>query len=304
MSVPNSVLNELFVSKLNSPDGLEKVAAEGETFIRTKLREVSFARKIINPTFVTKADLQRSVNHEGLVKIVDIEPESAAMTVNFRGAPDARYIEGERYEIPFFTISSEDFQKAEQELLAYEMPITEIIERNSVKDIQALEDSTFMTAIDAAIASTSKTTAVATTNAKVDKAVFTTLFNLLEAGSAGADKLKTDVILMNNRDYNDLLLWEATSVGDTVGSETVINGYTYATLFGKKLIVTNKNEYVPYGSIYAFASQEYLGKFYILEDSKFWVDKKKNIITFGVYETVGMGLGNILSAAKVTMTSS
>jgi hypothetical protein len=298
---PNSVLNELFISKLSSKEGIDKVAMEGETFIRTRLREVSFARKIINPTFVTKADLQRSVNHDGLVKIVDIEPESEAMAISFRGAPDTRYIEGERFEIPFFEISSEDFQKAEQELLAYEMPITEVIERNSVKDIQKIEDAAFISAVDNAIAATGKTDSVTVTGGYIDKPVFTKLFNILEAG--GSDKLKTDIILMNNQDYNDLVLWDATSVGDDIGNELTINGYTYATIFGKKLIVTNKEEYVPQGTIYGFTSQEYLGKFYILEDSKFWIDKKKNIISFGAYETVGMGLGNIRGAAKVTFSA-
>jgi hypothetical protein len=50
----------------------------------------------------------------------------------------------ERTSIPFFTISSERFEKTEQELLAYQMPITKIIEDNSVKDIQEIEDREFL----------------------------------------------------------------------------------------------------------------------------------------------------------------
>jgi len=86
-SISASTVNELFVQKLNTPEGIDKVAQEGSAFIRSKLREVSFARKIINPQYVTKADLQRSVNHDGLVKIIDIEPDSKAMVVNLRGNP-------------------------------------------------------------------------------------------------------------------------------------------------------------------------------------------------------------------------
>jgi hypothetical protein len=301
--VPANVINELFVSKLDQPEGREKLAAEGSAFIRTKLREVSFARKIINPVYVTKADLQRSVQHDGLVKIVDIEPDSAAMAINFRGGADSRYVEGERYEIPFFMISSEDFQKTEEELLAYEMPITDVIERNSVKDIQEIEDSAFISRIDAAIAVSTKTTAITTSGGYVDKSVFTQLFNLLEAGGGTTDRLKTDVVLMNNQDYNNLLLWNATSVGDEVGREITVNGYTYATLFGKKLIVTNKADLVAQGTMYAFAAQEFLGNFFILNDTRFWIDKKKNLITWSAYESIGMGIGNIRSVASVTWTS-
>jgi hypothetical protein len=43
------------------------------------------------------------------------------------------------------------FQKTEQELLAYEMPITKIIEENSVKDIQEIEDREFTIHIEAAV---------------------------------------------------------------------------------------------------------------------------------------------------------
>ena len=153
MEFSAETINELFVQKLDSKEGLDKVASQGSAFIRNKLREVSFARKIINPVYVTQADCQRSVAHDGLVKIVDIEPDSNAMVVNFRGKPDTNYIAGERFEVRFFGVSSEDFQKTEEELLAYEMPLTEVIEKNSVKDIQAVEDGQFMASVDTAVGS-------------------------------------------------------------------------------------------------------------------------------------------------------
>ena len=54
-------------------------------------------------------------------------------------------------QLPAFTISSEKFEKTEQELLAYEMPITKIIEENSVKDIQAIEDRQFLLYVEACV---------------------------------------------------------------------------------------------------------------------------------------------------------
>jgi hypothetical protein len=83
------------------------------------------------------------VNHDTLVKIVDIEPKSRAMTITFRGQPTARFIRGTARRDRLLHDLSEIFQKTEQELLAYEMPITKIIEENSVKDIQEIEDREF-----------------------------------------------------------------------------------------------------------------------------------------------------------------
>src|SRR5512137_2819468 len=130
MSVPARVLNDLFANKVGTAEGKEKIAEYAGTYIRDRLREVSYARKVIPPQMVTRADCQRSVSHDTLVKIVDVEPKSRAMAITFRGQPTARFIRAPRAEVPFFTISSEKFEKTEQELLAYEMPVTKIIEEN------------------------------------------------------------------------------------------------------------------------------------------------------------------------------
>jgi hypothetical protein len=296
-NISASTINELFVQKLNSSDGLEKVAQEGSAFIRQKLREVSFARKIIQPQYVTKADLQRSVNHDGLVKIVDIEPNSKAMAVNFRGEPTWNYIEGERFEIPFYMVSSEDFQKTEEELLAYEMPLTEVIERNSVLDIQKIEDESFITTVDAAITSASSAqTGTFAADDTIKKSDFKKLFDVLDG-----NELRAEVMLMDSEMFNRLFLYDATTAGDAVGSETMVNGYSYATLFGRRLVVSNKVSLLG-SKIYAFTAQDFMGQFCILNDVKFWIEKKKNIISFAAYESIGMGIGNTASCAKITLS--
>ena len=99
------MLNDLFNAKLSTAEGKEKLAQYGGAYIRDRLREVSFVRKIMPPEQVTRTDCQRSVNHDTLVKIVDIEPKSRAMAITFRGQPSARFIRGEKAEVAFFTIS-------------------------------------------------------------------------------------------------------------------------------------------------------------------------------------------------------
>ena len=297
-NVSASTINELFLQKLNSEDGLQKVAQEGSAFIRQKLREVSFARKIMNPQYVTKADLQRSVNHDGLVKIVDIEPDSKAMAVNFRGESDWNYVTGDRFEIPFYMISSEDFQKTEEELLAYDMPLTEVIEKNSVLDIQKIEDSKFITAAAAASTAASNDVTGGNDSGKISKTKLKDTFDKLDANS-----LRSETILMSSTTFNRLFLYDSTTVGDAVGSEMSVNGYTYSTLFGRKLVVSNKVDLLGGASekMYVFAGQDFLGQFNILNDVKFWIEKKKNIISWAAYESIGMGIGNQKAVASLAM---
>ena len=295
-------LNELFLNKLDTEH--EKVANETASFIRVKLREVGFARKIVAPQYVTKADLQRSTQHDQLVKIIDIEPDSAAMEITLRGNPSARYIEGERFEITFYNVSSEEFQKTEEELLAYEMPITEVIERNSVKDIQKIEDTGFVRAIEAAIVASGKSTTHTNTVAGTfELASLVKLFNLLEDSGTGANPLKTELVLMNQNDYNKFSILPATQIGSGVAGEQYLNGFKYETILGKKLVVTNKGDLVPEGTLYAFTAQEFFAKFFILNDTKFWVEKKRNLIKWSAYETIGMGIGNVKAVAKIVISN-
>ena len=303
MSLENTTINQLFLQKLASEP--EKTAAEAGAYIRTKLREVSFARKILPPVYVTAAELQRSVYHDQPVRIIDKEPDSTAMVINFRGQPNTFYVEGERFEVNFWNITSDEFEKAEEELMVYEMPIMEILERNTVKDIQYQEDYAFIKAVDQAIATnTANYTGRVnreTYSGSIDPAHFVALFDVLEdagANALGTNPLMTDCILMNQKDFNKILLWTAQYQGDDFATMITTEGFTYPKLMGKKVITTIKGNLVPPGTMYAFASPEFLGKFFLMGDIRFFIEKKRNIIIWSALETVGMAIGNIEAIAK------
>jgi len=189
-SVPSDVLNELFVSKLDTEAGKEKIAALGGDFIKDRLREESFARKVLPPKTVSRSDLQVSVNHDTLVKVVEVEPQSRAMSMSFRGQPTVRYYTGPRFEVPFHTVGSERFEQTEQELMAYVMPITEIIKRNIVNDIQEIEDRVFLTHMEAACQSLQRDAqSVAFTATHNQDSAFSA-FNV-DAGLAEVGKVKS-----------------------------------------------------------------------------------------------------------------
>jgi hypothetical protein len=302
-NVSPRVVNELFLQKLATAEGIEAFKDVATNYVRTKIREVSFIRQILPPQFVTQADVHPSVQHDGVVKIVDIEPDSKAMAVNFRGDAAYTYIEGERYEIPFFMISSDNMQKTEQELLAYTMPINQVIEKNTLFDVHDQEDSAFINAIDAAIAASCKAeTGIFYSDGTIKKSDFKKLFDLIDG-----DKLACTTILMSGTTANRLMLYPATSVGDGIASESFLKGPGgMPGVFGKRLIVSNKDDLFKsngHEKIYAFTAPEYLGEFDILEDIKFWLKKEKNLITFANYETVGLGIGNVKSVASLDLSA-
>ena len=325
------MLNDLFNTKLSTAEGKEKLAAYGGAYIRDRLREVSFVRKILPPEQVTRTDCQRSVNHDTLVKIIDVEPKSRAMSITFRGQPSARFIRGEKAEVAFFTISSEIFQKTEQELLAYEMPITKVIEENSVKDIQEIEDREFLIHIEAACQAlqTEANGGTATAlNWTTISGSAVTEFSIRKgelARTAGANtatvlpiqrtdivnlfkmldgnRLRAERLLMTEVDYDDILQWTVEDNGDRIQSETTVDGYKYNTLLGRPYIRTIKTDLLRPGNVYVFTSPEFFGKFFVLNNTKFYIDKIANMITFQAWEDIGMGVLNIASVRKLELYS-
>jgi hypothetical protein len=331
MSVPARVLNDLFAQRLETSEGKEKLAQYGGSYIRDRLREVSFARKVLPPERVTRNDCQVSVNHDTLVKIVNVEPQSRAMAITFRGEPSARFIRGPKAEVAFFTISSEMFQKTEQELLAYEMPITKVIEENSVKDIQEIEDREFTIHVEAACqalqleANGGVPTPLNWTQITGPGVVEFSIRKGELARTAGANdavvrpvqrpdivelrklldgnRLRSERMLMTEVDWDDILQWTVEDFGDKVQSETTVDGYKYNTLLGLAYIRTIKTDILRPGNVYIFTKPEFFGKFYILNDTKFYIDKVANVISFQAWEDVGMSCINIASVRKLELYS-
>lgn len=329
MSMPSQAFNDLFFNSVGSEGGRDKIAEAGGKYIRDRLREVSFARKIIPAENISRTECQRSVNHDTLVKIVDIEPNSKAMAITFRGSPTARYIRAARFEIPFFTITSEKFEKTEQELLAYEMPITKIIEENSVKDMQEIEDRQFLLFIEAAVqgmqldANSNVATAYKVSTVLASSVVASSVVKGEGTLAAGADdftvypiqkqdlikvkqlmhrrRLKAVQIVITEPDFDNFSSWTIQDVGMTIAGETTVEGYKANTVAGLKIIRTIKTDLLREGNVYCFTAPEFLGRFYVLNQTKFYIDKIVNVIQWQSWEDIAIGIGNIASIVKLEL---
>lgn len=334
------MVNSLFVEKLGTEEGRQKIAAYGGGVIRDHLREVSFARKVLPPQPVTPAECQVSTEHDGLVKIEELEPESRAMVVDFRGSARARYIRAPRVAVSFFTIESEHFEKTEQELLAYKMPITKMIEEQSANNLQEIEDRQFLIYAEAGIqqlqkdsnerfathGAFSRTAVLANSRANgpdqnasvmkgsgalaataddfvvrpVQRNDFVNFFKMM----AGPDRrVRLDLVLLTESDYDDILQWTVEDFGDRIQSETVVDGYKYNTILGRRFVRTIKTDILRRGNMYGFTTPEFLGCFYVLNNTKFYVDKVGNKITFWCWEDIGMAFLNLNSVVKMELYS-
>jgi len=181
------------------------------------------------------------------------------------------------------------------------MPLTQVIEQNSVLDIQKIEDEAFLNHVDAAITASSNAITGnydGTTDAVPEKKI-RELFDQIDG-----KQLQTETLLMDNKMFNRLIVnnnTQGTFGHGALKGEIAINGFKYPTLYGRRIIISNKTDLLA-NTIYSFTAPEFLGEFCILNDTKFDIDKKRNVVTFSAYETIGMVIANTKSVAKLTLS--
>ncbi len=334
--------NALFGEALDQGgENLTKVADSTGLFIQKRLRENAFSRKILPPQPITAREAQRRVDDEGLEYIDDLEPDSLAMRINFRGEPEKTYITAPRYAIRFFTIASDRFMKSEQELRSYRMPLTKVIEQNTVKDIQEQEDRKFMEHVNSAVYlatrrryndlvadGTLSTSADLPTTAELAAYLFTkdktATFPIADSALDRADgffsniilsdesefsrtvlrdlvnvqanrELDAKVFLVHQATWNDILAWAENEAGLEVTSEIVRGGYKTATILGITFVTSIRanRQIIRPGQIYSFPSPQFLGRFLLLEQTKFYIDKRGRFIEMEAWEDIAVGFGNV-----------
>jgi hypothetical protein len=115
------------------------------------------------------------------------------------------------------------------------------------------------------------------------------------------NRLQCAMFLMTEVDYNDMLQWTLQDQGDQIQGETLVHGIKWNTLLGMRFVRTIKTDILRPGNVYAFTSPEFLGRFYVLNQTKFYIDKVINMIKFVAWKDVGMVIANIASARKLEL---
>jgi hypothetical protein len=127
--------------------------------------------------------------------------------------------------------------------------------------------------------------------------------NFFKMMSGPDRRVRLDLVLLTEPDYDDILQWTIDDFGDRIQSETVVDGYKYNTILGRRFVRTIKTDILRRGNLYGFTTPEFLGCFYVLNNTKFYVDKIGNKITFWCWEDIGMAFLNLNSVVKMELYS-
>lgn len=332
MSSYDTRYNQRYLEKVASGEH-EKIARGSEAWIQDHMREAAFVRSIIKPVTVTPDNsfIQVSDKHDTLVAVVELQPESHAMTIDYRGRPDAVLVSGERVFVPFYTISSELFQAYEEELWAYSNKLTKKIEEQAALDVEEIEDREWTVHSDAACQALQEeynggvakalhyTTITAGTVveysikkgmfARDDSGLTTTPWALQKqdiisgAQMLASRRLRCETVLLPEPQFLDISGWSIDDVGDNIAGETTKQGFNSNKLIYYNYIHTLKTDILRPGNVFFYAAEEHLGRFYVLQKLKFWIDKDQNLIEWRCWEHIAQCLVNVGAVAKMELYS-
>lgn len=277
------------LAALNSREGMDKLSALSDTYLRTHLREASVYWQIQPPKTIDASSLDRATDVDTLVKIESLEPDSSAFTMNFRGRAPYKYIKESRYAVPFYKVASNRYRKEEIEFLASRAPLSKIIEENTLLDMQeAIDDVGFAAYRDIVDYSTMKIQDTASTQ-------LSTQFIVQMAKRMVAERRRMSCLALSEVLWMDILAWGSEEAGHQWVSLKTEKGVDTDKLLKWRCITTIKNNIIKANELWGFTEPRFLGHSYLLENSKFWINKNGSLIEMEAYLYVGGGVGNAYS---------
>ena len=296
------LLNETLFEQLDSP-GMYKQAVDAvNDFTRTKMREDGFYRRIMPPLTITNDELDRQVDTDKPVKVVDKEPDSpAAVSLPFATLPISFYIRGPRYRVMFDRIVSPRAQKDVDELRTYVMDIRQVLSDNMIKDMLAEEDGKFIAGVNAVLG-TADSTALGSQSVQYSTIyggiTRDTLVEALKIMPRTPSHFEVETCLVNNLTIKELLKFGRDEMGGDFSQDIIKNGWAETNFLNCRWIVTIKTGLVPENSMYMFASPKFIGKNYELEPTTMYIRREAYMLEYFAYQTSGGAIGHTNGIAR------
>jgi hypothetical protein len=308
--------NRQMVESLRTSEGQNKFAQKAGEYIRDKLRETSVFDQILAPQPVTEDELVPGIsdgssttvpgntsNTQGdTVHVIrDIQIGATAMLMDFRGQPKAQFINGRRFAIPFGVVTTQRYEKTQEELLASKYDILKVLEDTAYLETHTQKDVKFLDYCEQAVATTGQ---ALTADGPMQRDTFRAIQH-----PALQNQLQSTVLLMSKAAFTDLGLWDSIDLDSKV-SEVTENGYVMAKVAGMKYVISLKSSlFDTYAGgklattkVWAFPDPEFLGYNFFLNEYQVWNSWEANLWRFQGWQTIGAGFGNINGITKVTVT--
>lgn len=296
-----------------NPESTIKVSRATSDYIRMKLREEGFLRKILPAQTITGDDLTKQVQTDKPSKVIELEPDSpGAMSIPFGEFPTGTYIYGKRWLVTFSRIATPMFNKDVAELHDYDLDIRQVISDNALKDLQAEEDGKFIQTVNSLLSNDTMNAeqnlpyGPGGANIKLWRTLSggLTRENVVEAKKlmmAANARLRPQTALVNQKTALEFEKWTREEVGGDMAQGILVNGWAGEANKWCALnwITTIKDDLVKDNSMFLFAAPEFLGRLYFLEDTTMFVKREGPMLSWYAYEMLGGGIANVAACSRV-----
>lgn len=306
VKVSNAQVME-WLGEESGDSGRVKVAASTTDMIRTRVREGSIARNILEPRTIGASDLVPSLEDDDPRYIGEIEPNTpGGIVVPLAARPHGWYFHGQRYEARFSRVETPRYQKDTSQLLTYKTDLRQVLSDASLKDLLSLEDTRFLMTINNMLAPSGSMAAGETItesgviqwdeiNEDINPSSVTDALTIMLRSNFG---LKPATVLVNLNFATQLMKWGRDDFGGDLAEDVKKNGFTERQFMGVRWLITIKNWLVPDGVMYQFAPQAFIGETLILTDSTMHVRKDAYMIEFWSYQEVAQIIANICGICR------
>ena len=298
------LLNETLIEQLGTP-GMQKQAEDAVTaFTRTKMREDGFWRRVMPPTTVSNDDLDRQVDTDKPVIVVDKEADSrAAVSLPFGTLPTNVYIRGPRYRVAFSRIVSPRFVKDVDELRTWTMDIRQVLSDNSIKDMLAEEDGVFISACnqvmlgpDVPVPYNGNFPQWVTIAGGITRETVQESRKIMPRGPS---RLEAHTFLINNVTIKEFEKFGRDEMGGDFSQDIAKNGWAATDFMNMKFIITIKHGLVPDDTGFMFSDPKFIGKSFELDPTTMYIRREAYMLEFFAYETIGGAIGHSGGIARV-----
>lgn len=300
------IINATLFEKLGSADPtMVKEAVDAvNDFTRIKIREDSFADRILPPLTIGNDDLDRVPYTDKPLRVEEREPDSpAAVSVPFGTLPLNFYIRGSRYVVMFDRILTPRFTKDIDELRTYVMDIRQVLADNAIKDMLAELDGKFIAAVNACLVGQDTVvpwSGVVQWKSLAGGITRETLWEMKKILPSTPSNLEPTTALVNNITINDIAKFGRNEMGGDMAQDVMRNGWSEQTFMGMRWIITIKKTIVPTNNVYLFADPKFVGKSYELEPATTYIKREAYLLEFFSYMTRGGSIGNSNAVARAT----
>ena len=307
---------ELIDGLLSSKDSemYKESAQNSEEYLRMRLYEDGFYRKILPLRTITGDELTEQVDTDVPTKVVEKEPfAAAAYSLPFGTMPIGEYIKGPKFRVMFDRIMSRRYRIDIDKLITYRMDIKQVMEDILLKKIQEEEDRKFL-AVIAYIVSQGLTTNPADlgtvgvdaaswnseleANQNIHLGAMTSrdpLSEMTKGLPATNRSLNPSLALTNNLTVRDVVKLSRDEIGGDLAEEMFKNGFSEQKIMGVDWAVTIKKKLVPTNTIFQFAEPKFTGKSYAIRDTTLSTKSEDIWIEFWAWETLGGAVANSAS---------